>query len=134
MATEAKSATALETFAREDRSFPPPKEFAAKANVKDPAIYERADKDFEGFWAEQARSLSWRKPFSTVLEWEAPYAKWFTGGELNISENCLDRHVQAGKGTQIAYHWEGGPGDPRTPTFKALLDLPCQAANAPKEP
>ena len=133
MATEAKSATALETFAREDRSFPPPKEFAAKANVKDPAIYEHADKDFEGFWAEQARNLSWRKPFSTVLEWEAPYAKWFTGGELNISENCLDRHVQAGKGTKVAYHWEGEPGDTRTLTFKDLLDLTCRAANALKE-
>ena len=102
MATETKSATALETFAREDRTFPPPKDFAAKANAKDRSIYDRADKDFEGFWAEQARTLQWRKPFSKVLEWDMPYAKWFGGGELNISENCLDRHVKAGKGTRVA--------------------------------
>src|SRR5207249_1105537 len=106
MATGTKSATALETFAREDRTFPPPKDFAAKANAKDRSIYDRADKDLEGFWAEQANTLQWRKPFTKVLEWHVPYAKWFDGGEINISENCLDRHVKAGKGTKVAYHWE----------------------------
>ena len=133
MATQTDRRTALETFATEGRSFPPPKEFAAKANVRDPKIYERADRDFEGFWAEQARTLLWRKPFTKVLEWEAPYAKWFIGGELNISENCLDRHVKAGKGSQVAYYWEGEPGDSRKLTFKDLLDLTCRAANALKE-
>ncbi|HEU5288465.1 MAG TPA: AMP-binding protein, partial [Candidatus Limnocylindria bacterium] len=121
---------ALETFAQEDRSFAPPREFAAKANVTDPAIYERAEKDLEGFWAEQARTLTWRKPFSKTLEWAAPYAKWFVGGELNISENCLDRHVKAGKGTKVAYHWEGEPGDTRTITYQDLLDETSRCANA----
>src|SRR5205809_735363 len=106
MATGTKSATALETFAREDRTFPPPKDFAAKANAKDRSIYDRADKDLEGFWTEQAKTLQWRKPFTKVLEWDVPYAKWFGGGELNISENCLDRHVKAGKGTKVAYYSE----------------------------
>ena len=133
MATETKSSTALETFSREDRSFPPPKEFAAQANAKDPAIYERAEKDLEGFWAEQAKSLTWRKPFAKVLEWEAPYAKWFSGGELNISENCLDRHVKAGKGSKIAYYWEGEPGDSRAISYQDLLGMTSRAANALKE-
>ncbi|TME65333.1 MAG: acetyl-coenzyme A synthetase, partial [Chloroflexi bacterium] len=133
MATGAKSATALETFAREDRTFPPPKAFAAQANVKDPSIYERAEKDFEGFWAEQARTLTWRKPFGKVLDWDVPYAKWFAGGELNISENCLDRHVKAGNGTKVAYYWEGEPGDARVLTYQDLLDLVSRAANALKE-
>src|SRR5439155_1002175 len=75
MATGTKSATALETFAREDRTFPPPKDFAAKANAKDRSIYDRADKDLEGFWAEQANTLQWRKPFTKVREWHVPYAK-----------------------------------------------------------
>ena len=114
MATETNAA--LETFSQEDRRFPPPPAFTAEANLKDPGIYERAAKDLEGFWAEQARTLSWRRPFDKVLEWEAPYAKWFLGGELNISENCLDRHVRAGKGSKVAYHWEGEPGDTRTIT------------------
>src|SRR5437763_1869161 len=131
MATESNAA--LETFSQEDRRFPPPPAFTAKANVKDPGIYERAAKDLEGFWAEQAKTLTWRKPFTKVLEWEAPYAKWFIGGELNISENCLDRHVKAGKGSQVAYYWEGEPGDSRKLTFKDLLDLTCRAANALKE-
>jgi len=130
MATE--TGTALETFAQEDRSFPPPPAFAAQANVKDAGVYERAQRDLEGFWAEQAKTLLWRKPFTKVLEWEAPYAKWFVGGELNISENCLDRHVKAGRGTKVAYHWEGEPGDARTITYKDLLDETQRAANALK--
>src|SRR3989442_8828948 len=133
MPTETKPGTALETFAREDRTFPPPKDFAAKANAKDRSIYDRADKDLEGFWAEQAKTLQWRKPFTKVLEWDVPYAKWFDGGEINISENCLDRHVNAGKGTKVAYYWEGEPGDTRAITYKDLLDMTSRAANALKE-
>src|SRR2546429_160838 len=114
MASETKSTTALETFAQEDRRFPTPADFAATANAGDPGIYQRAERDLEGFWAEQAKELFWRKPFDKVLEWEAPYAKWFLGGELNLSENCLDRHVKAGRGTKVAYHWDGEPGDTRT--------------------
>ncbi|HZP96553.1 MAG TPA: AMP-binding protein, partial [Candidatus Limnocylindria bacterium] len=123
---------ALETFAQEDRTFAPPPAFAAHANVKDPAIYDRAETDLEGFWSEQAKTLAWRKPFTKVLEWEAPYAKWFVGGELNISENCLDRHVKAGKGAKVAYHWEGEPGDTRTITYQDLLDETSRCANALK--
>jgi acetyl-CoA synthetase len=130
MATETNAA--LETFAQEDRSFPPAPAFTAQANAKDPQIYDRAAKDLEGFWAEQAKTLTWRKPFTKVLEWEAPYAKWFVGGELNLSENCLDRHVKAGKGTKVAYHWEGEPGDTRTITYQDLLDETQRAANALK--
>ena len=133
MGTETRSATALETFSQEDRLIPPPPDFAAQANARDPAIYERAERGLEGFWAEQARTLAWRKPFAKVLEWEMPYAKWFGGGELNISENCLDRHVQAGKGTKVAYYWEGEPGDTRVITFKDLLDMTSRCANALKE-
>ena len=123
---------ALETFSQEDRRFPAPPEFVAQANVTDPALYDRAANDLEGFWAEQARQLAWRKPFTKVLEWKVPYAKWFVGGELNISENCLDRHVKAGKGTKVAYHWEGEPGDTRTITYGDLLDETSRAANALK--
>src|SRR2546426_4899291 len=133
MPTETKPGTALETFAREDRTFPPPKDFAAKANAKDRSIYDRADKDLEGFWAEQAKTLQWRKPFTKVLEWDVPYAKWFDGGEINISENCLDRHVNAGKGTKVAYYWEGEPGDTRAITYQDLLDTTSRAANALQE-
>src|SRR6266851_7428549 len=130
MASGTKSTTALETFAQEDRTFPPRPDFAAKANANDPGIYRRAERDLEGFWAEQAKELLWRKPFAKVLEWEAPYAKWFLGGELNVSENCLDRHVRAGKGSKVAYYWEGEPGDSRAITYQDLLDMTSRAANA----
>src|SRR5205807_2089147 len=109
------------------------REFAAQANASDPGIYERAERDVEGFWAEHARTLQWRRPFTKVLEWQAPYAKWFLGGELNISENCLDRHVKAGRGTKVAYYWEGEPGDTRAVTFKELLDMTSRCANALKK-
>ena len=133
MPNETTQSSALDTLGTETRTFPPPPEFAAQANVTDPKIYERAEQDFEGFWAEHARTLSWRKPFTTVLEWDAPYAKWFSDGQLNVSENCLDRHVQAGKGAKVAYHWEGEPGDTRTLTYQDLLDETQRCANALKE-
>jgi acetyl-CoA synthetase len=133
MSTDTTQSSALDTLGSETRTFPPPPEFVRQANVTDPAIYERADKDFEGFWAEHARTLSWRKPFTRVLEWEAPYAKWFADGQLNVSENCLDRHVKAGKGAKVAYHWEGEPGDTRALTYQDLLDETQRCANALKE-
>jgi len=133
MSTQATQSSALDTLGSETRTFPPPPEFAGQANARDAAIYDRADKDFEGFWAEQARTLTWRRPFTTVLEWEAPYAKWFADGQLNVSENCLDRHVKAGKGAKVAYHWEGEPGDTRTLTYQDLLDETQRCANALKE-
>ena len=124
---------ALDTLGTETRTFAPPPGFVAQANAADPGIYERAEADFEGFWAEQARTLLWRKPFTRVLEWEAPYAKWFADGQLNVSENCLDRHVRAGQGTKVAFHWEGEPGDTRTITYQDLLDETSRCANALKE-
>jgi len=124
---------ALDTLGTETRTFAPPPAFTATANAADPGIYERAEADFEGFWAEQARTLLWRKPFTRVLEWEAPYAKWFADGQLNASENCLDRHVSAGQGTKVAFHWEGEPGDTRTITYQDLLDETSRCANALKE-
>ncbi len=117
-----QSAT-IEDYYREDRTFAPPAIFAERAELNDPSIYERADADFEGFWAEQARDLlSWSKPFDTTLEWNLPDAKWFVGGELNVTYNCLDRHVEAGNGDKVAYYFEGEPGDSEAITYAELLE------------
>ncbi len=117
----------------EDRSFPPPPDFAAQANTNDRSLYEEAEADYEAFWARQARELvTWSKDFHTTLEWELPFAKWFVGGELNITANCLDRHVEAGRGDKVAYHWEGEPGDTVTITYAELLTEVCKFANVLK--
>ncbi|MGF1599770.1 MAG: acetate--CoA ligase [Acidimicrobiales bacterium] len=117
----------------EDRSFPPPDEFVAQANVADRSLYDEAEADYEAFWARQARELvTWTKDFDTTLEWDLPFAKWFVGGELNITANCLDRHVEAGRGDKVAYHWEGEPGDTRTITYAELLTDVCKFANVLK--
>src|SRR4051794_3643326 len=126
-------AAAIVTLFDEQRTFPPPPEFAAQANVKDPAIYERAANDLEGFWAEEAARLDWYRPWDTVLEWDPPFAKWFNGGQLNVSVNCLDRHVNAGGGDKVAFHWEGEPGDQRSLTYHDLYEEVNKAANALKE-
>ncbi|MBW8825857.1 MAG: acetate--CoA ligase [Acidobacteria bacterium] len=113
---------AIDVFGLEDRTFPPPALLAAAANVRDLSLYEEAERDPEAFWARQARELvTWQRDFDTVLEWDLPFAKWFVGGQLNISENCLDRHVAAGRGDRVAFHWEGEPGDTRTITYAELL-------------
>src|ERR687886_1604960 len=114
----------------EGRSFPPPEQLAAQANVKADA-YEQAAQDRLGFWAEQARRLTWTQEWDEVLDWSnPPFAKWFVGGKLNVAYNCLDRHVEAGHGDQVAYHWEGEPGDTRTLTYAELTAEVCRAANA----
>src|ERR671933_2670217 len=114
----------------EGRSFPPPEQLAAQANVKADA-YEQAAQDRLGFWAEQARRLTWTEEWDEVLDWSnPPFAKWFVGGKLNVAYNCLDRHVEAGHGDQVAYHWEGEPGDTRTLTYAELTQEVCRAANA----
>src|SRR5205807_5497333 len=101
------------------------------ALVSDNKLYEEAEADLEGFWARQARELvTWFDDFHTVLEWDLPFAKWFVGGKLNVAYNCLDRHVEAGHGDQVAYHWEGEPGDTRTITYAELAQEVCRAANA----
>ncbi len=119
----------LANLLTETRSFPPPAGLAATANAGADA-YEKAAADRVGFWAEQARRLEWHRPWHTALEWEPPYAKWFAGGELNVSVNCLDRHVAAGRGERVAFHWEGEPGDTRTITYADLHRDVCRAANA----
>ncbi len=124
---------AIEVYEVEDRRFPPSAAFQATALTSDRSLYEEAEADFEAFWARQARELlTWRKDFTTVLEWDLPFAKWFGDGELNVSENCLDRHVEAGKGDKIAYHWEGEPGDTRTVTYAELLTEVQKFANVLK--
>ena len=123
----------IENYFVEERTFPPPPEFAANALANDRSLYDEADADFEAFWARQARELvSWSKDFATTLEWDLPFAKWFVGGELNVSYNCLDRHVEAGRGDKVAYHWEGEPGDTRTITYADLYDEVRKFANVLK--
>ncbi len=120
----------IEDYYREDRTFPPSPEFVAQSVLSDPGIYARADADPEAFWAERARELiTWDEDFHTTLEWDPPYAKWFVGGKLNVSVNCLDRHVDAGRGARVAYHWEGEPGDTRTITYAELLDEVARFGN-----
>jgi acetyl-CoA synthetase len=120
----------LENLLQETRRFDPPGDLAADANVKADA-YERASADRLDFWAEQAGRLSWTKQWDEVLDWSnPPFAKWFVGGTLNVAYNCLDRHVEAGRGAKVAIHWEGEPGDTRTITYSDLHTSVCQAANA----
>ncbi|HEY6948461.1 MAG TPA: acetate--CoA ligase, partial [Gemmatimonadales bacterium] len=111
----------IETLLDEQRSFPPPDGCRARAWVRDLEIYERARKDREGYWADWARELQWIKPWDRVLEWKPPHAKWFLGGKLNASANCLDRHVAAGRGDRVALIWEGEPGEVRRITYAELL-------------
>ncbi len=120
----------LSNLSREERRFPPPDEFAAAANVKADA-YDEASADGLAFWAKQAERLSWDTKWSEVLDWsDAPFAKWFVGGKLNVAYNCVDRHVADGHGDQVAYHWEGEPGETRALTYAELKDEVCKAANA----
>ncbi len=119
----------LSNLLREDRRFPPSEQFAAQANLGADA-YDAAAADRLAFWDAQARELEWATPWHTTLEWEAPFAKWFVGGELNASVNCLDRHVASGHGDQVAIHFEGEPGDTRTITYADLLADVSRAANA----
>src|SRR5205809_1012331 len=124
-----KTNAALETFAQEDRLFPPPPGVGAQANAKDKATYDRAAKDLEGFWAEQARTLAWRKPFTKVLEWEAPNAKWFTGGALNIAQTSLSRNVKASNANIVTYHRESNTKHTRTITNQHHRDKTQRPAN-----
>ncbi len=102
--------------------FPPPEEFAASALIADRSMHERAERDPEAFWAEQAQALDWQQPWERVLDWDdPPFAKWFTGGRLNVSANCLDRHVDAGLGERVAFHWRGEEGEERDVTYAELL-------------
>jgi acetyl-CoA synthetase len=126
-----EGASAIDALLLEERRYPPPPEFAAQPNAT-PAIYER---DFEEFWETEARErITWFEPFTELYEWELPYAKWYVGGKLNVCFNCVDRHVEAGIGDKVAYHWEGEPdGERRTVTFVDLQREVVRFANALKE-
>ena len=120
----------IENLLAESRTFPPDPAFAAQANAK-AELYDEAERDFEAFWAKIAReTVDWVEPFETTLEWDLPFAKWFVGGKLNMSYNCVDRHVERGLGDKVAYHWVGEPGDTRTITYADLLREVQKAANA----
>ncbi len=122
---------AIEALLLEERRYPPPAEFAAQANAQ-PEIYDR---DFEEFWETEARErITWFEPFEELYEWDLPYAKWYVGGKLNVCFNCVDRHVEAGNGDKVAYHWEGEPeGERRAITFADLQGEVVRFANALKE-
>ncbi|MBI2705862.1 MAG: acetate--CoA ligase [Actinobacteria bacterium] len=123
----------IEDYLIEQRSFPPPDGFVAKALVRDRSLYDEAERDFEAFWARQARELvTWFDDFGPTLAWDLPFAKWFVGGKLNVSYNCLDRHLEAGRGDKVAYYWEGEPGDTRTITYAELHGEVCCFANVLK--
>ncbi|MDH3270242.1 MAG: acetate--CoA ligase [Gemmatimonadota bacterium] len=120
---------AFDDLLQEDRRFPPPADFAATA-VVDASIYRRAGDDRERYWAEWAEQLEWFEPWRRVLEWNPPYAKWFLGGKLNVSYNCLDRHLAAGRGERTALLWEGEPGDTKRYSYAELHREVCLFANA----
>jgi acetyl-CoA synthetase len=121
---------AIENLSHEDRAFPPSAQFAAQANAT-AALYDEAASDRIAFWERQARELVWAQPWATALDWsKAPFARWFDGGRINVAVNCLDRHVAAGRGDKVAYHFEGEPGDARDITYADLLANVSRAANA----
>jgi acetyl-CoA synthetase len=123
------SSEALSNLLHEDRTFPPSDDFAADA-VATGDLYDEAAKDRLAFWEKQAERLDWSRKWGEVLDWQPPFAKWYVGGELNVTHNCVDRHVAAGNGDRVALHWEGEPGDARTITYAELKDEVCKAANA----
>src|SRR5436189_3936234 len=114
--------------------FPPPEDFREQALITDESIYEEADRDYEGFWAKQAEALDWEQKWDQVLDWsDPPHAKWFVGGKLNVAYNCVDRHVEAGNGDRVAFHWRGEEGEERDLTYADLLDGTQRMANVLKD-
>jgi acetyl-CoA synthetase len=133
MTTEDRNdAATIENLLLEERTFPPSRGFVDNALLSDPGIYERtaSEEGFRAFWTEEGNRLDWMEPWSELYTWEAPYTQWFIGGKLNVSINCLDRHVANGLGDRVAYFWEGEPGDTRTITYAELLDEVCRFTNA----
>jgi acetyl-CoA synthetase len=123
------SSESFENLSYEDRTFAPSETFIKNANAKSD-IYGEANKDRLAFWEKQANRLHWDKKWSQVVDWQLPFAKWFIGGKLNASYNCLDVHVLAGRGDRVAFHFEGEPGDTRTITYAQLLSEVCKTTNA----
>ena len=120
----------IEVLLDEQRVYPPPPAFRESARVRDEAIYEEAARDPEAFWESQAEQLEWSRRWDRVLDWKPPFARWFVGGRLNASVNCLDRHLAAGRGDRPAFHWEGEPGERKTLTYADLHREVCRFANA----
>ncbi len=129
---EAKSGQIVNVM-KEARLFPPPKEFAAKARIGSMEQYEKLWKeaagDLEGFWGKMGHELHWFKPYSKVLQWNEPFAKWFVGGQTNVSYNCLDAHLNTPRRNKAAIIWEGEPGDVRVYTYEMLHREVCKFAN-----
>jgi acetyl-CoA synthetase len=123
----------IDVLLKTEQTFEPPPEFAAQANASDPGIYERANEDPEAWWGSWAEKLDWIEPFDEILDWsDPPWAKWFAGGKLNVSANCLDRHVAAGNGERVAYYWEGEDGTRKEITYAWLLEQTQKFANGLK--
>src|SRR5919197_695820 len=131
MATETQLGHAIDTMLLEERRYPPPEAFASQANAQE-EIYKR---DWQEFWETEGRErVTWFEPFTKLLKWEQPYAKWYMGGKLNVCYNCVDRHVEAGNGGKVAYYWEGEPEDERrTLTFGDLQKEVVRFANGLKK-
>lgn len=118
----------IEALMNERRTFPPPREFTQQANLSSPAVYTEGE-DFEKFWEHQAETLFWRQRWTQTLDWSnPPFAKWFVNGKLNVTESCLDRHLEK-DGNKVAYYFVGEPGDERVVTYRQLYEEVCQLAN-----
>src|SRR2546427_3595208 len=122
----------IEALLLEDRTFVPPPAFGQTATMRDERVYDEAAKDLEGFWARAAGDLHWFAKWRTVLEWAPPYAKWFVGGRTNIPDNCLDRHVKAGRRTKAAIILEGEPRGERGRTYRDVFRGVSKVANVLK--
>src|SRR3954470_11317281 len=134
MGTEEKTLESRLEELLEQETFSPPDEFRENANVTDDSIYDEADKDYEGFWAQQAETLHWETKWDQVLDWsDPPNAKWFVGGKLNVAYNCVDRHVEAGHGDRVAFHWRGEEGEEIDVTYADLHRDVQKFANALKD-
>src|SRR6476661_4555275 len=119
----------IDTLLSEQRRFPPPRNFAARAHATE-SLYQEAERDWKHFWEDQARALEWVAPWSRVLDWKLPHAQWFVGGKLNASANCLDRHLSGPRRNKAALIWEGEPGDRRVLTYWDLAREVRRCANA----
>ncbi len=129
---DSKPPAEIADLLQEDRRFPPSNDFRARALMTDESVYARADRDPEGFWAGFASELEWSKPWTRVLEWNPPHAKWFVGGQLNASVNCIDRHIRGARRNKAAIIWEGEPGERRTLTYFDLYRQVSQFSNVLK--
>ena len=132
MADKSNRLEEIDALLDEQRSFPPSDKFRQEARVSDASVYKKATEDSEGFWESFAKELEWIQPWHRVLEWKPPHAKWFVGGKLNVSVNCVDRHITSARRNKAALIWEGEPGDRRTLTYFDLYRQVSAFANVLK--